>query len=108
MRTTTRLSHLSLALPVIGWAILFSMIWSSAFVAGKIGLRYTDLSALGTDFFPNDMHTESRQFSLTLRIPRQYEQFWQPKTYQFDRHQAVSDAHGPLRCPLPSEWSTVP
>lgn len=51
MRTTTRLSHLSLALPVIGWAILFSMIWSSAFVAGKIGLRYTDPYTLLTARF---------------------------------------------------------
>lgn len=48
MKTETQRSH---PLPVIGWAVLFSMIWSSAFVAGKIGLQYTDPFTLLTARF---------------------------------------------------------
>lgn len=51
MKTLTRHSQLLLALPIIGWATLFSMVWSSAFVAGKLGLQYTDPYTLLTARF---------------------------------------------------------
>lgn len=39
------------SLTLFGWALAFSMIWSSAFVVGKIGLRYTDPYTLLTARF---------------------------------------------------------
>lgn len=41
MRTTFRFRPPPAA-ALAGWVVLFSVVWSSAFVAGKIGLRFTD------------------------------------------------------------------
>lgn len=51
MRASTNPPHPLPDLPIVGWAVLFSMIWSSAFVAGKIGLHYTDPYTLLTARF---------------------------------------------------------
>lgn len=51
MKALPRHPQLLLALPIIGWATLFSMVWSSAFVAGKLGLQYTDPYTLLTARF---------------------------------------------------------
>lgn len=52
VRTEKNSSRFFRSLAVIGWAAIFSTIWSSAFVAGKIGLDYTDpYTLLAARFF---------------------------------------------------------
>lgn len=50
MNTTRQYSSAS-SFALLGWVLTFSMIWSSAFVVGKIGLRYTDPYTLLTARF---------------------------------------------------------
>jgi drug/metabolite transporter (DMT)-like permease len=48
---TTRLYYPASSFAQLGWVLSFSMIWSSAFIVGKIGLRYTDPYTLLTARF---------------------------------------------------------
>lgn len=50
MNTTRQYSPAS-SFALLGWVLTFSMIWSSAFVVGTIGLRYTDPYTLLTARF---------------------------------------------------------
>lgn len=48
---TTRPTIFTPSLALLGWVLGFSLIWSSAFIVGKIGLRYTDPFTLLTARF---------------------------------------------------------